>query len=96
VAARLLDLRKLEATDVVAGCSVGRAAEKFGKGLNMPDIVVPVFSLKVRTVMSAIMRRRRSLIGLSLIEGSCPEVGVLDPQSSGRDARPVIAPRSFV
>src|SRR5215470_10934666 len=26
--------------------------------------------------MSAIMRRRRSLIGLSLIEGSCPEVGV--------------------
>jgi hypothetical protein len=41
VAARLLDLRKLEAADVVAGCSVGRAAEKFGKGLNMPDIVVP-------------------------------------------------------
>src|SRR6516225_5360217 len=28
--------------------------------------------------MSAIMRRRRSLIGLSLIEGSCPEVGVLE------------------
>src|SRR6516162_11872054 len=28
--------------------------------------------------MSAIMRRRRSLIGLSRIEGSCPEVGVLE------------------
>jgi hypothetical protein len=36
-------------------------------------------SLKVRMVMSAIMRRRRSLIGLSLIEGSCPEVGVWNP-----------------
>src|SRR5580693_5972015 len=41
--------------------------------------------------MSAIMRRRRSLIGLSLIKGSCPEVGVWNPQSSGRDAGPVIA-----
>jgi hypothetical protein len=44
--------------------------------------------------MSAIMRRRRSLIGLSLIEGSCPEVRVWNPQSSGRDAHPVIACRS--
>ena len=41
--------------------------------------------------MSAIMRPRRSLIRLSLIEGSCPEVGVWNPQSSGRDARHVIA-----
>src|SRR5262245_4366156 len=41
--------------------------------------------------MSAIMRRRRSLIGLSLIEGSCPELefgtlnlqgGTLAPSSS--------------
>src|ERR1700685_1608320 len=38
--------------------------------------------------MSAIMRRRRSLFGLSLIEGSCPEVGVGNPQFSGRDASP--------
>src|SRR5215468_3156054 len=32
--------------------------------------------------MSAIMRPRRSLIGLSLIEGSCPELefGTLNPQ----------------
>src|SRR6516164_7430120 len=38
-------------------------------------------------VMSAIMRARRSLIGLSLIEGSCPEVGVLEP-SILRTGRP--------
>ena len=37
-----------------------------------------VLSLKVRMVMSAIMRRRRSRIDLSRIEGSCPAVGVLD------------------
>jgi len=36
----LLDLRKLEAADVVAGRSVGGAAEKSGKSLNIPDIVV--------------------------------------------------------
>src|SRR5262245_50288222 len=35
----LLDLRKLEAADVVAGRSVGGAAEKSGKGLNILDIV---------------------------------------------------------
>src|SRR5262249_3546673 len=35
----LLDLRQLEAADVVAGRSVGRAAEKSGKGLNIPDII---------------------------------------------------------
>ena len=34
------DLRKLEAADVVAGRRIGRAAEKSGKSLNMPDIVV--------------------------------------------------------
>src|SRR5450631_3657604 len=37
----LLDLRKLEAADVVAGRGIGGAAEKSGKGLNMPDIIVP-------------------------------------------------------
>jgi hypothetical protein len=36
----LLNLRKLEAADVVAGRGVGRAAEKSGKSLNMPNIVV--------------------------------------------------------
>jgi hypothetical protein len=35
----LFDLCELEAADVIAGCSVGRAAEKAGKGLNMSDIV---------------------------------------------------------
>src|SRR4029077_10408581 len=35
----LLDLRKLEAADVVAGRRVGGAAEKSGKGLDIPDIV---------------------------------------------------------
>src|SRR5215471_19404355 len=35
----LLDLDKLEAADVVAGRSGGRAAEKASKGLNIPDIV---------------------------------------------------------
>jgi len=34
------DLRKLEAADVVAGRGIGRAAEKSGKRLDMPDIVV--------------------------------------------------------
>ena len=37
----LIDLRKLETADVVASRSIGRAAEKSGKSLNMPDIVVP-------------------------------------------------------
>jgi hypothetical protein len=36
----LLDLQKLKAADVVAGRGVGRAAEKSGEGLDMPDIVV--------------------------------------------------------
>jgi hypothetical protein len=34
------DLRKLEAANVVAGRGIGRAAEKSGKRLDMPDIVV--------------------------------------------------------
>ena len=62
----LLDLGKLEAANVVAGRGVGRAAET-GKGLDMPDIVVLRLVAEARTVMSAIMRRRRSLIGLLLI-----------------------------
>src|SRR6516162_11705320 len=36
----LLDLCELEAADVVAGRGIGGAAEKSGKGLDMPDIVV--------------------------------------------------------
>src|SRR5208337_5115099 len=35
----LLDLCELEAANVVAGRSVGRAAEKTGKGLDLPDIL---------------------------------------------------------
>jgi hypothetical protein len=36
----LLDLCELEAADVVAARGVGGAADKFGKGLDVPDIVV--------------------------------------------------------
>ena len=36
----LLDLCKLKAADVVAGRGVGGAAEKPGKGLDLPDILV--------------------------------------------------------
>ena len=36
----LLDLRKLEAADVLAARGIGRAAEKSGKGLDLPDILV--------------------------------------------------------
>jgi hypothetical protein len=36
----LLDLCELEAADVVAGRGIGGAADKSGKGLDMPDIVV--------------------------------------------------------
>jgi hypothetical protein len=36
----LLDLCELEAADVVAARGIGGAAEKSGKGLDMPDIVV--------------------------------------------------------
>jgi hypothetical protein len=35
----LLDLGELEAADIVTGRRVGGAAEKFGKSLNIPDIV---------------------------------------------------------
>ena len=75
----LLDLCELEAADVVAARSIGGAAEKSGKGLDMPDIVLLCLVAEGRMVMSAIMRRRRSLMGLSLIKGSCPEVGVWNP-----------------
>jgi hypothetical protein len=37
----LLDLRKLEAADIIAARCVGCAPEKSGKALDMPDIVVP-------------------------------------------------------
>jgi hypothetical protein len=36
----LLDLRKLEAADVVAARGIGGAAEKSGKGLDVPDVLV--------------------------------------------------------
>ena len=78
----LLDLGKLEAANVVAGRGVGRAAEKPGKGLDMPDIVVLRLVAEACTVMSAIMRRRRSLIGLLLIGRPVLRLsaGPLDPQ----------------
>jgi hypothetical protein len=34
------DLRKLKAANVVAGRGIGRAAEKSGKRLDMPDILI--------------------------------------------------------
>jgi len=36
----LLDLRKLEAADVIAARGIGRAAEKSSKGLDLPDVLV--------------------------------------------------------
>src|SRR5215475_3576052 len=43
----LLDLCELEAADVVAARGIGGAAEKSGKGLDMPDIVVLCLVAKV-------------------------------------------------
>jgi hypothetical protein len=42
-------------------------------------------SLKLGIVISAIMRRRRSLVGLSLIEGPVLRLEFGTPRSSGRD-----------
>ena len=47
-----------------------------------------VVALKLRTVMSSIMRRRSGLMGVSLIGGSCLEVRLDTPRSSRRDAAP--------
>src|SRR5262249_57768867 len=72
----LLDLCELEAADVVAARGIGGAAEKSGKGLDMPDIVVLCLVAKApdrhvrdhaAAKIAAIMRRRRSLIGFSPI-----------------------------
>ena len=74
----------LEAAHVLGRCRVGRAAEKLGKasrhgGYSRAGSSSP----NLRTAMSSSMRRRRSLMGFSLIGGSCLEVGgsePLDPQ----------------
>ncbi len=52
------------------------SAERYG-GLRTTSLCV--FSKKLRTVMSSIMRRRSGLMGFSLIGSSCLEVGVLEP-----------------
>jgi hypothetical protein len=77
-------LCELEAAKVVAGRRVGRAGEKAGEGFKLPDIV-PLCSLKIRIVMSVIMRRRRSLIGLSLIAGPVLRLECWIPRPWGRD-----------
>src|SRR5438128_1785690 len=91
----LLDLRKLKAADVVAGRSVGRAAEKSGKGLDLPDIVA------LRLVAEGPDRHVRDQAAAKIADRLVThrrlpvlrlEFGT--PQSSGRDARPVIASRS--
>jgi hypothetical protein len=77
--------------------SVGRAAEKVSKGFDMSDIVALCLVAEgpdghVRDHAAA--KITRSLIGLTLIEGSCPEVGVFGPLDLQDGTGPVIASRS--
>src|ERR1700758_4934341 len=91
----LLDLCELEAADIVAVRGIGGAAEKSGKGLDMPDIVVLCLVAKapdghVRDHAAAkiadwLFARRRLRSGGWRCWNS---------QSSGRDARAVILCRS--
>jgi hypothetical protein len=64
-----LDQMHLEAAHVLRRCRAGAAAEESGEGLDVADIVVAGLSPNLRTAMSSSMRRRRSLMGFSLIEG---------------------------
>jgi hypothetical protein len=57
----------------------GERPRKLAKASILSDILALCLLAEGRIVMSAIMRRRRSLIGFSLIEGSCPEVRVMNP-----------------
>ena len=81
----------LEAAHILCRCRVGRASQELGKHRDVADIVVAGLLAELRTAMSSSMRRRRSLVGLSLIGGSCLEVGGLGtPRSSRRSTLPVI------
>ena len=61
----------LEAAHILCRCRLGRTAEELGEAFDMPDIVVlGLFSPNWRTAMSSSMRRRRSLMGFSLIGGA--------------------------
>jgi hypothetical protein len=62
----MLDLVQLKLPDIVPVTVSGEFEER-GKCLDMARIAVLVFSLNERTVMSSIMRRRRSLMGLLLM-----------------------------
>ncbi len=43
----LRDLLGLETADVVASCAIRRAADKLGKALDVPDIIVPGLGAEV-------------------------------------------------
>src|ERR1700682_5203877 len=82
---------QLEKAKILRRGRIRRAAEKDCECPDVPESL-RVFSTKLRTVMSSIMRRRSGLMGFSLIWSSCLEVGVLEPpQSSRRSARPSLA-----
>src|SRR5260221_8355588 len=53
-----------------------------------------VSGTNLRTLMSSSMRRRSGLMGISLIGGSCLEVGVLDPSILKTERPPVTCARS--
>ena len=88
----LLDLRKLEAAEVVAGRSVEGAADKSGKNLDMPDIVA--LRLVAEGPDGHVRDHAAAKIADRLIAHWRAPVLRLEfgtPQSSGRDARPAIA-----
>ena len=58
---------QLEKAKILRRGRIRREAEKGCERPDVPDIVVVLFSTKLRTVMSSIMRRRSGLMGLSLI-----------------------------
>src|ERR1700682_4108899 len=88
---------QLEKAKILRRGRIRRAAEKDCECPDVPESL-RVFSTKLRTVMSSIMRRRNGLMGFSLIGGSCLEVRVVDPLilKTGRPAcHPVLLTSSL-
>ena len=71
----LLDLCQLKAADVVAARGIRRAAEKSGKGLDLPDILV--LGLVAEAADRHVCDHAAAQIADRLVvhRGSCPEVG---------------------
>jgi hypothetical protein len=61
----LRDLLGLEAADVVAGRGIRRAAEKLGKALDVPDIIVPRLGAEV--AVRHILQHAAAQIGDGLV-----------------------------